>query len=404
MRRFNYINRSTLFTSVAALTSTSRKFLSVKPVQWMDVTQTSQYWGLPENDYYTKLYDTDSQFQLAKNKGYLPKEMYAMISREQRDHIAWFFHCIPNAMTMLDQNYLTLPEYLLLKPTADFLEIFRPEFFNAVIATQKIVMRDLISQDSNETKANFEKLGALSRAFLAKDTDSAIKRGYISLDALLSLTTTQLLNFRVLMSGICHSFKTPMDLIDKGYFSLNVFLNAEPGLQEKYARHITVAQDLLPFEQFFTLRAHTQSQLSQPYQFSFLDEKITLDQFDQSSDRDQRDIHFLVGEHGIVSSCFPISSLLALSHETRMLFFTLRYTDLDRGGPKDMEICLRYKFLAELSLHEPEKLDEFKALSYDQQHEYFKYFREYENEWYKNGKQPDRNIIPEKLTNPAMRM
>jgi len=381
-------------TSLLALAARNS---GAKAIQWADVTQP--LWGLPAEDYYTKLYFKDAQFKSAQEKGYLSLEMYARISREQRDHLAWFFHCIPNAMTVLDQHYLTLPEYLLCRRHIcfDLIAIFNSDFFHAVIETKKIVIRDLISDNPDETEANLEKLVALKNAFLARHTQEAIKRGYITLDAMISLNAIQLNTFCKLMSRDDYRL-TPMDLIDKRIFSLEIVLNSDANLQEKYARHIRNSKNPVSIEKFVSLRPHTQMKLSNGYSPC---EEMTIDQFDQLSDEDQSDLwEFLA----LYIPFVPISALLALPHETRLLFADLSQADDGRGGTTNLDYRIAYKFLAELSLHKPEKLAEFKALSFSEQKACFDHLDRYENAWYSAGKgdlSPEP-IIPEKSCAPTM--
>lgn len=388
----------TSFLTLAARNS------GTKAIQWMHVAQPSEHWGLPAEDYYTQLYFKDAQFKEAQNKGYLSLEMYALLSREQRNEIAWFFHCIPNAMTVLDQHYLTLPEYLFCNRYvgSDFIEIFKPNFFHAVIETKKIVMRDLITNDSHETKANFEKLVALKNAFLATHTQEAIKRGYITLDVMISLNTMQLNALSQLMKRY-HPVETPMDLIDERIFSLEAVLNADANLQEKYARHIHYFHYPICIEKFSSLRPHTQEKLSNGYDFNPVT-GMTIDQFDQLSDEDQSDLCVLEGEHGIVHPYFPVNALLTLPHETRFLFYAISYGDDDRGRSTRMDRGIVDKFLLELSLHKPEKLAEFKALSFSEQEACFDHLYRYQDAWYKAGKVSlsREAIIPERSCGPTM--
>ncbi|GEM_PF-5188473 len=382
------------FTSLLTLAARNS---GTKAIQWADVTQP--LWGLPAEDYYTKLYFNDAQFKSAQEKGYVSLEMYARISRKQRDHLAWFFHCIPNAMTVLDQNYLTLPEYLLCCPHVDFdlIAIFNSDFFHAVIETKKIVIRNLISDNPDETKANLEKLVALKDAFLAQHTQEAIKRGYITLDAMISLNAIQLNTFCKLMSRYDYRF-TPMDLIDKRIFSLATVLNGDADLQEKYARHICYSKNPVSIEKFVSLRPHTQIKLSDGYSPC---ESMTADQFDQLSDEDQSDLCEFLAHH---IPLVPISALLALPRKTRCLFHVLSQADDDRGGTTNMNSDIVIKFLWELSLHKPEKLAEFKALNFSEQKEYIKHLHRYEKAWYDAGKGdlPPGPIIPEKSCAPTM--
>lgn len=391
----------TSFLALAARNS------GTKAIQWMHVAQPSEHWGLPAEDYYTQLYFKDAQFKEAQNKGYLSLEMYALLSREQRNEIAWFFHCIPNAMTVLDQNYLTLPEYLFFHPHAggtDLIEIFKSDFFHAVIETKKIVIRNLIAEDPRETKENFEKLVALKSAFLADHTQEAIKRGYITLDAMISLNTMQLNNFcRLMKREYFYGGDTFFDLIDKHVFSLDTLLNANRGLQENYARHIRYCRDPVSMEKFALLRPHTQEKLSNWYRLNPVKD-MTLDQFDRLSDEDQSDLCELEGNCGVINYNLPVNAFLALPHETRLLFRCLSQADDGRGGTTNMDYRFVCKFLAELSLQEPEKLAEFKDLSFSEQKACFVHLNKCEDAWYTAGRGdlPREPIIPERSRGPTM--
>lgn len=135
---------------------------------------------------------------------------------------------------------------------------------------------------------------------------------------------------------------------------------------------------------------------------------MTIDQFDQLSDEDQSDLCEFEGGHDILCFYFPVNALLALPHETRCLFRDLSQAEDERGGTTRMDARIVNKFFAELSLHEPEKLLAFKALSFDEQKACFNYLDRYEAAWYKGGKGDLKSeaIMPEKscsLTMSGMR-